>query len=519
MREGLPSAFRATCWAALILSTLSAALTLDVNSFWLDEIFTAFVAEARRESWTDLLRFLGSDTNPPGYFFLVNMLDRLFTGDVHLWSRGLSLLCATAALAVLYAAPSEELSAEARLFGVAYASTTTVWYEFAPMARSYALVFLFVAIMAFAYFRIRRAATRGETSYRWYAVFVASAVTAALLNYYALLLAGGLVGALVLTLGEFRQPAIAAASGGLILAIIAPVLLWQLSAERIIEFENTWFRSDARFILYNLRLSITAHIDGFATPLFWGGMIGLLCLGVIQRSLPAGAVVATLRFIAPLAMAVVFVAVSGILITVLATPIFQAKTVLVAAQLIWLCMMAVAAPCLRNPGAWTGRLAMVASIVFLIFASGKMALRDQAFQSPYREIARTIQTSPNCENADIPFLSGDWAFSRYEANFYLPNPMVLAPRPDLRSDRLPPSVVELARQRFADPSTCGVLMWNAHDTEITNMQKVRSLLEKSLPPPVGRRMNIRIVVPSEPSELEEILRPIYVRRGHILLLE
>lgn len=125
------------------LGALLRISTLSVQAFWLDENST--LETIRLDGSSFFGRILETEANPPGYFALAAVWERVF-GDSELAIRSLSALAGSAAIVVVYAAARALGSRRAGLIAAALTATSPflIWYS--QEARAYSLVTLLGAL-------------------------------------------------------------------------------------------------------------------------------------------------------------------------------------------------------------------------------------------------------------------------------------------------------------------------------------------------------------------------------------
>ena len=132
---------------ACTIGLVGAFVGLDVSSFGMDELNTAWVFEAGIGFREFLARFL-TDLHPPVYYVLAFLHVRLF-GDDEVALRGLSAALGVAALLLFCTATRFYFSLAARLFAAAMATGSFFWFYQTQNARSYTLSLLIgVGILA-----------------------------------------------------------------------------------------------------------------------------------------------------------------------------------------------------------------------------------------------------------------------------------------------------------------------------------------------------------------------------------
>jgi mannosyltransferase len=128
------------------LTALAAALrfpTLDLQSFWTDESFTALLV---RRDFGDMLSAIpDSESTPPLYYVLAWTWAKLFGGwEVGL--RSLSALCGTALVPAVYAMTVRVVPPRAGLAAAALTAVNPLLVWYSQEARAYALLLLLCAL-------------------------------------------------------------------------------------------------------------------------------------------------------------------------------------------------------------------------------------------------------------------------------------------------------------------------------------------------------------------------------------
>ena len=214
-------------WAVAALTVVAALLrflTLDVQSFWYDEIITArFV----RHELFAMLERLPDRAHPPLYYLLAWPWSRLFgTGEVGL--RSLSALLGTATVPVAYLAGVALASRRVGLVLAALVALSPfmVWYS--QEARAYALLVLLTALSFLCLVR-----ALGDPRVRWLIAWAVFSALSVLTHYHATLFVG--VAALLLLLAHrARLAALAAvAAVGATAVATLPLALAQIGGGNV----------------------------------------------------------------------------------------------------------------------------------------------------------------------------------------------------------------------------------------------------------------------------------------------
>src|SRR6476661_4979637 len=203
--------------------TLAGALlrftTLDVQSYWLDEVATVNIL---RHGFGDMLSAVsGGESTPPLFYIVAWAWSKVFgTGEVGL--RSLSALVGTATIPLVYVLGREIAG---RVTGVVAAALCAfnpllIWYS--QEARSYALMVLLTALTLLAFLRVLD--QPGPRRFAWWA---AASVAAIATHYFA----GFLVGAEALwLLWALRMRAVVAVGAVVVFAgALLPLALHQRS--------------------------------------------------------------------------------------------------------------------------------------------------------------------------------------------------------------------------------------------------------------------------------------------------
>jgi mannosyltransferase len=122
--------------------------TLDVQSFWLDEAFTATLV--KRDFWGMLSALPDSESTPPLYYVLAWLWSKPFgTGEVGL--RSLSALLGTVTIPVAYLAARQLASERAGLLAAGLVAVNPYLVWLSQEARAYAL-FALLGALSFLFF-------------------------------------------------------------------------------------------------------------------------------------------------------------------------------------------------------------------------------------------------------------------------------------------------------------------------------------------------------------------------------
>ena len=203
--------------------TLAGALlrfvTLDVQSYWLDEVATVNIL---RHGFGDVFSAVSAgESTPPVYYVIAWVWSKLFgTGEVGL--RSLSALLGTATIPLAYVLSREVASRTAGLVAAALCAFNPLLIWYSQEARSYSLMVLLTAFSLLALLRVLDEATP-----RRFAAWAVVSVLAIATHYFA----GFLIGAEALWLLYTLRARALIAVGAVALASAAllPLALHQRS--------------------------------------------------------------------------------------------------------------------------------------------------------------------------------------------------------------------------------------------------------------------------------------------------
>ena len=191
-------------------------LTLDVQSYWLDEVATVNVLH---HGFGDMISAVSSgESTPPLYYVIAWLWSKLFgTGEVGL--RSLSALFGTLTIPLAFVLGRETAGRVAGLVAAALCAFNPLLVWYSQEARSYALLVLLTGLGLLAFLRVL-----DDPSPRRIAAWTAAAVAAIATHYFA----GFLVGAETVWL-LYRSPARARIAAGAAVVVVASASLLPLA--------------------------------------------------------------------------------------------------------------------------------------------------------------------------------------------------------------------------------------------------------------------------------------------------
>ena len=130
----------------VFISIIGVIPKISGPGMWLDELFTAYFADPNQISVNAIINRAAEDVHPPGYYLVVWAVTRYLSFDFTTVARGISFSFAVLSLFVFYHSFPKYVDRFSRLYTCAFASVSSAWYIAAQQARSYSLVFAFVAL-------------------------------------------------------------------------------------------------------------------------------------------------------------------------------------------------------------------------------------------------------------------------------------------------------------------------------------------------------------------------------------
>lgn len=459
---------------ALVVLALwvGAFVGLDASSYWIDELWTLFVAD-HSGGVGEVVRRALTDTHPPGYYIVIHGWVAIF-GDSEAATRSFSAICAVAASILFIATSGAAFSRAARLFGAAAGAGSFFWLKQSQNTRSYALsILILTALLGCAVAAKRRSQAGRPVSWSLCAGIAALGLLGAFVHYYLFLAVGLLYLALLVGVPDLRLRATVVASGCVILAAI---LAYMRLAQSHLLFTNLWFSNSPEALAAAARNT-------------WEMMLGdwtkrallVLVAGALYSLRDQRAQVAKAAGAAPLGdwtcgvalFVALGLAAGGLAISFLIQPSFSARNLMIAAPCLW-----VLVAWLYDRGAARRSgvgLALAGSATLLIGfellpLSGRLVNRTE----DWRGSARYLGALPACRGHDVPVVlptvfAPDTPFFRRLAErdlfgwYYRGGGRLVAHTERELAASRPPELVALLGARASGVDPCPVLAWGVHD--------------------------------------------------------
>lgn len=480
---------------ACAIGLAGAFVGLDVSSFWMDELYTVWIAEVGI-SFNELVARVVTDVHPPGYHFIAFTHANLF-GDDEISLRSLSAICGVAAIVLFVVGTKPYFSLAGRLFGGAMATGSFFWFYHVQNARNYSVSFLIgVGILLIS---LSILAKRTQRDAR---------LTASLAGMAVLMLVGSFVHfylmytclAVLVVLGLFcaRQRIFLMALATVLL--VASAIYVKLVIEVFSQSSTTtnWIHGDLSWYVGQLR---TALIFSFTKKALLAlaicaGAFATERLFIARQNSPGGTARPPGGFVSPsstrksglfalgrfpldpetaLFVGVpLIVFVGGIASSMLMSPNFTDRNLLICSPFIWAFSVKIydaAVVDADRPVRVAANLAL--SAVVLWMAVTMVAGRAKPWHEPFRQSAEWIRSFPECRDRPILVINAQpraWFkpgyaevlyadfYGTYLGDFAVPQVLFLE---DILAHKTPEDVKEYLRWRV-DGNGCPVLAWSIH---------------------------------------------------------
>ncbi len=481
------------------MCAIGAFYQLDTASLTTDEFFTAYFADASQISTSAAISRIAEDVHPPGYYLLTWASLRLFGGDFTLTARALSAFLSVATLVVIYFSFPRKIGQFTRLFAVAGAATSSAWFYYAQEARSYALVFLLSAALLFIGLRILRALPSGSLALPLLAALGGVGLASALSHYYLLLLAGSVVGMLLLFTWNWGQRVALVVTGFAILLPVVAFISWH-EGQIVVDTQKTWFSVDAKFLgahLYkgflDIQRPLLRAILVFAFFASW--VLLFLKRPITQKSsddISQICIFVTGCCFGPL--------LAGIVISFLSDPIFSFRMFLVIAPFIWLLVGLIGGYVFSRLKAklfWP--LLCITLIVFTSISLSRFFGDGLSQRENWRDSAAFVEQMPGCTGKTIPVVGFEQDYiSANEADVFYGYYMDVSQPKDWLKISFENDLASLSgtalpgliKARITDEQQCPLLLWSVHHWSRADIEAFVKDVGEQISVPVTRSIKI-----------------------------
>lgn len=526
MRDNIDRLIAVGCFGiACAVGLVGAFVGLKVSSFWIDELFTAWIVEIGI-GFDEFVARIVTDVHPPVYYVLAFLHAQLF-GDNEVGLRSLSALCAVAAVLLFIVATKSYFSLAARLFGGAMATGSFFWFYQAQNARGYSLSFLIgVAMLAISLSILAKRSRRDVGMARELTGLAALMLIGSFVHFYLMYECL----AVLIVLGFFcpRQRIVLAAlaavllmSVGLYVKVVIEVFSQYSTTTNWIHGDPSWYLAQLRSaLIYSFTnkalLALAICAGALATQWFLVVRQARLGQAVLpsrstSASAPASGVLALGRFpfdpeTALFVGVPVIILVGGIASSLLIAPNFTDRNLLVCAPFLWAFaakLYDAGVPGAERPVRIAANLLLSAVVLWTVITM--TAGRTRPWNEPFRESAEWIRTFPECRDRPVvvinaqprawfkpgysEILYGDF-YASYLADFAHPQVVF---KEDILAHKVSDEMKEYLQWRI-DGNGCPILAWSIHlITEEEFAEAARELLKAVDRPDAGRVVQTKIL--------------------------
>ncbi|MGQ0583895.1 MAG: glycosyltransferase family 39 protein [Reyranella sp.] len=497
---------------ACAVGLVGAFIGLKVSSFWIDELFTAWIVEVGI-GLDEFIARIVTDVHPPVYYVLTFAYAQLF-GDGEVGLRSLSAILAVAAILLFIVTTRAYFSLAARLFGAAMATGSFFWFYQAQNARGYSLAFLIgVAMLAISLSILAKRARRETRMLPELAGLAVLMLIGSFVHFYLMYECL----AILIVLGFFcpRQR--------LVLAVFAAILLTstglyvKLIIEEFSQYSTTtnWIHGDPYWYLDQLRTAMTYSFTkkamlalaicaaAFATQQHF------FARSKLAASAPKPAVIGRFPFDPQTTLFVgvpLVMLAGGIASSLLIAPNFTDRNLLICAPFLWAFCAKLYDASVPNAGPRIRMAANLSLSAVVMWSVVTMTLgRERPWNEPFRESADWIRTFPECRDRPILVVNAQpraWFKPGYSeilyADFYanylgdFARPQVVF-KEDILAHKLTDEMKEYLQWRV-DGNGCPILAWSIHlITEQELAEAGRELLKAIDRPDASRVMQLKVL--------------------------
>ena len=503
---------------ACTIGLVGAFVGLDVSSFGMDELNTAWVFEAGIGFREFLARFL-TDLHPPVYYVLAFLHVRLF-GDDEVALRGLSAALGVAAVLLFCTATRFYFSLAARLFAAAMATGSFFWFYQTQNARSYTLSLLIgVGILAISLSVLARRSRKDSRLPLRLAGLAVLMLVGSFVHFYLMYLCLAVLIVLCIFCPRQRLALAALAVTLLVLSATYVKFVTEVFSQYALKSPN-WFPADQSWYLQVLYTALNNSFSRkglLALAVCAGALVAQRLYSVWRRVPPGGASLrASGSASSPASGAAAFgrtlvdpetilfvgvpiiVTLGGIASSVLISPNFNDRNLLICSPFLWACcarLYDAAVPNAVRPIRATANLALSAVVVWM--AVTMVAGRAQQWKQPFRQSAEMIRSFPECRNQPILVINAQpssWfkpgysellyakIYARYLGDFATPRVLFLE---DIVAHKIPKDVADDLQRRM-EGHGCPILAWSIHFTTEEELELATRELLQAIGQPSAR---------------------------------
>lgn len=513
----------------VILAAATALATLNVNSLWLDELFTAYFADPANTEFTAFLSRAAEDVHPPGYYLLVWAAGRLSGLEIGLVARGVSWVFAVLTLLALPRMMPPWVSKTARLFTMVFAATSLVFFIYANEGRSYTLGWFLIVLLFGISFQIRRLLRSGGVPALPILALVILGVVAGLSHYYLITITGAVVGCLILSSRTWTQRIVLAIAGLVILIPLLAYVSWQ-APQVVADVQDTWLSADLSFLVHHTRVGMVRLAAVLAEQVLF---LLLLIPGtfattnLLRHAKGRGkfpSEVGDTIFVISIVLLAIFLTV---LVTLLYAPSYSFRLFLVLAPAYWILagfLFALILQSASRPAVLF--ICLLSSLVFCLM-SLRIFWAHEPYKQPWRETAAAIADLPACDAAPIAVVTFDTPFisesepARFYGYYLGPDDRAWLAVPEKRLPFLiqSPEYRDLVATRLSDPMECPVLLWAVQHGDPASLSALRDAIAAEFPQDNGTTVALRRIATPPLNRIKIFLGLNMRSEGYLLMVE
>jgi 4-amino-4-deoxy-L-arabinose transferase-like glycosyltransferase len=486
---------------ACAIGLVGAFVGLDVSSFWLDELYTAWITE-NGISFKELIARVVTDLHPPVYHVIAFAYAHFF-GDDEIGLRSLSALCGVAAIILFVVGAKPYFSLAARLFAGAIATSSFFWFYQVHNARGYALSFLIgVGILLLALSILAKRKQRDARLTTSLAAMAVLMLIGSFVHFYLMYMCL----AVLIMLGLLcpRPRILLMTLAAALLASTATYVKFVVEVFSQYSTTSNWIHGDVHWYLdqFNTVVNFTFTKKAMLALAICAGVLLFQRLKARSQRAPF---LAFGRF--PLdAQTALFVGVpvivlaGGITSSLLISPNFTDRNLLISSPFIWaFCakLYDAAVPDADRPIRTAANLML--SAVVLWMAVAMVMGRTKQWHEPFRQSADWIRSFPECRDRPILVINAQprsWFKPGYAevlyADFYgsylgdFATPQVLFLE-DILAHKIPEDVKEYLRWRI-DGNGCPIIAWSIHLISAAEIEAASRELMNAIGRPAGDKL-------------------------------
>jgi hypothetical protein len=388
-----------------LLGCVFAFVGLSNNSFWADELYTIQIVN-HHGGVAEVFQRVLADVHPPLYnFVLYGWTQRVGISDAT--ARLPSALFTVLAIVLFAFGVRKRVSPTAMAFACAVATTSMFWFVQSHNARDYPLaILLSSALLASAIHLDRRMRADNRFPFGIWLGLTLLGIAGSQTHPYMLLTVGVLLLFLMLTARTWPLRIAIAGSGLLILALYVGLLWLMVHQTGRHDFNGAWFNNRPKFLLSQLRRVLLNFMNRQSLLVV---VAMLLAMGLrtrtstrIKREDESEA-----RWVTGLCWFVFLgVIVAGLAVSILVSPSFSYRNVLVCAPFGWFLLARLYD--VAGPRIDTRVGQVLAALAILLVGSQLVVLmrgRLLPINEPWRASAAYVQGLPGCNDAALPVIA------------------------------------------------------------------------------------------------------------------